>query len=715
MTVIQSLAPDLTSERVRQLFNPTSIVLVGATDKSSWSRAFYSNLVDSKFPGPVQLVNPRGGEVHGQKAYTSVGELPEPADLAIVMVPTGAVLGMMEEIADAGIRSAVILTSGFGEVGEEGAALEEQLRTIAREREITILGPNGNGFVNVAAGIMPYGLPLADEIPSGSIGIVLQSGALASSVLRQSLVRNAGLSVLVSMGNESMLSMTDVMEYLVEDDDTKVILLFIESVRNPAKFREVARRALQAGKPIVALKVGRSEGGAAVAKAHTGSLVGDDGVIDAVFRQTGVIRVDSLEDLMVTGELLSRTGPFRGRRFAFVTPSGGACEVIADRAEDEGIEIPAFSPETELRLREVLPDFANVHNPLDVTGYLLVDNRLLINALGAVEHDPEIDQIVVMTELPADNVNVDRSVHVERLTAQAEFFAGMSKPVIPLATAMIDVTEFGRGLMRDTGFPGAISGIHHGLTALGHAANWSEAYWEAQKPAEVDPADDAAPIELDVRPGEVFGERRSAALLAEHGIPVVPSADVSTADQAVEAAEAVGYPVVVKLGSDEIEHKSDIGGVKLGLKDADAVRAAFEAVVQAGRSAGAADVTALVQPMRPPGTELIVGLVRDPQWGLVLAVGLGGIWVEVLKDSTLHVLPVSRQQVKDGLLSLRAAKIFAGARGTERADLEAIADVVTRVAQLGVRLGDRLESLEIDPLSVRGDQVVALVALITWV
>ena len=162
MTVIQSLAPDLTSERVRQLFNPTSIVLVGATDKSSWSRAFYSNLVDSKFPGPVQLVNPRGGEVHGQKAYTSVGELPEPADLAIVMVPTGAVLGMMEEIADAGIRSAVILTSGFGEVGEEGAALEEQLRTIAREREITILGPNGNGFVNVAAGIMPYGLPLAD-------------------------------------------------------------------------------------------------------------------------------------------------------------------------------------------------------------------------------------------------------------------------------------------------------------------------------------------------------------------------------------------------------------------------------------------------------------------------------------------------------------------------------------------------------------------------
>jgi acyl-CoA synthetase (NDP forming) len=293
MTATTTFPPTLTVESVRQLFNPASIVLVGATDKSSWSRAFYANLVQSGFAGAVHLVNPRGGIVHDQQSYRSVADLPEPADLAIVMVPTGAVLDVMGEIADAGIRSAVVLTAGFGEVGEEGARLEEQLRALARERGITVLGPNGNGFVNVAAGITPYGLPLSDQIPQGSIGIVLQSGALASSVLRQARVRNAGLSLLVAMGNESMLSMTDVIDYLVDDEDTKVVLLFVESIRDPERFREVARRALAAGKPIVALKVGRSEGSAQVAKAHTGSLVGDDGVIDAVFRQSAVIRVDS--------------------------------------------------------------------------------------------------------------------------------------------------------------------------------------------------------------------------------------------------------------------------------------------------------------------------------------------------------------------------------------------------------------------------------------
>ena len=714
MKATTTFPPTLTGESVRQRFNPASIVLVGATDKSSWSRAFYANLVQSGFAGAVHLVNPRGGIVHDQQSYRSVADLPEPADLAIVMVPTGAVLDVMGEIADAGIRSAVVLTAGFGEVGEEGARLEEQLRALARERGITVLGPNGNGFVNVAAGITPYGLPLSDQIPQGSIGIVLQSGALASSVLRQARVRNAGLSLLVAMGNESMLSMTDVIDYLVDDEDTKVVLLFVESIRDPERFREVARRALAAGKPIVALKVGRSEGSAQVAKAHTGSLVGDDGVIDAVFRQSAVIRVDSLEDLIVTGELLARTGPLRGRRFAFVTPSGGACEVIADRAEDEGIDIPAFAPETEARLRAVMPDFASVHNPLDVTGYILVDGQLLMNALVAVEDDPSIDQIVVMTEPPAEPNGVDRSIHLERFRTQAELFARISKPVIPLATAMTDITDYSRGIMEDTGFPGSIGGIHHGLTALGRAADWSEAYWAAQDEQVFDEPQTLEPIELAVAPGEVFGERRSAALLAEHGIPVVPSVETTTADEAAAAADRVGYPVVVKLASDAIEHKSDIGGVRLGLQDADAVRDAFEAVVAAGRAAGATDVTALVQPMRPPGTELIVGVVRDPQWGPVLAVGLGGIWVEVLKDSTLHVLPVSHDRIKQGLLSLRAAKIFAGARGTEPADLDAVADVVTRIAQLAERLGDRLESLEVNPLSVRGSHVEALDALITW-
>lgn len=714
MTATETLPAGLSVERVRQLFNPRSIALIGATDKSVWSQSIYKNLAG--FPGRVYLVNPRGVVVHGQQSYTSVSELPEVVDLAFVMVPTGVVLEVVEKIADAGIRSAVVLTSGFGEVGEVGAELEARLVRLAQERGVTLLGPNGNGYVNVASGITPYGLLISGELKKGSIGVVLQSGALASAVIQLAQTRDAGLSLLVSMGNESMVSMTDVMRYLVEDEATKVIMLFVESIRHPEDFLEVSRLALAAGKPIVALKVGRSEGGARVAKAHTGSLVGDDSIIDAVFRQNAVIRVDSLEDLIVTAELLSHAAPLPGRRIGFVTPSGGACEVISDRAEDEGILIPDFAPETEARLAEVLPDFASVHNPIDVTGYILIDPLLAIKALGVVQDDPNIDEVVYVADLPHDEP-ADLDVAVARYTLQAEAIAASPKPVIVVSNTVTDITPIGRRVAAASGFPGVVGGIHHGMTALGRAAEWSERYravLAAGAAGDEVLAGSGALIAVDAHPGETFSESRAAALLAEHGVPMVPNALVDSADAAARAAERFGYPVVVKLAADEIEHKSDIGGVRLGLGSAEAVRQAYDDVVAAGRAAGAAAPAALVQPQRSGGVELIVGAVRDPKWGLVLAVGLGGVWVEVLKDSTPHLLPVSHDRIKAGLTSLRGAKLLDGARGAEPADLDAVASVVARIADVAQRLGDRLESLEVNPLLVRGSDIEALDALITW-
>src|SRR6201994_4009601 len=319
------------------------------------------------FKGPVYLVNPRGIPVHGEKSYAKVADLPGPVDLAFVMVPTSAVLSVLAEGADPGIPSAVLLTSGFAEVGEEGAELERQVVELARSRGLTILGPNGNGYINAAGGSTPYGLAIDKPLLSGPVGVVLQSGALASAVLSFATSRNIGVSLLVSMGNESMVSLTDVMRYLIDDDDTKVIALFIESLRRPDEFLALAREALLKGKPVVAIKVGRSQAGARVAKAHTGSLVGDDAVVDAVLRQNGVIRVDSLEDLIITAGLMAGSAPLPGNRFGFVTASGGASEIIADRAEDEGIEIPEFARETGERLRRVVPPFGATQNPVDVT------------------------------------------------------------------------------------------------------------------------------------------------------------------------------------------------------------------------------------------------------------------------------------------------------------------------------------------------------------
>ncbi|HEX4093248.1 MAG TPA: acetate--CoA ligase family protein [Trebonia sp.] len=698
-------------DQVVRLFNPRSVALIGATDKSRWSWSIYGNLMLHGFAGPVYLVNPRGVQVHGQASYPSVADLPERVDLAFVMVPTSAVLGVLTEVADAGIGSVVLLTSGFAEVGEEGAELERQVVSLARRRGLTILGPNGNGFINAAASITPYGLPIDDPLLRGPVGVVLQSGALASSVLTFAQSRNVGVSLLVSMGNESMVSMTDVIRYLIDDHATKVIALFIESVRRPAEFIALAREALAKGKPIVAIKVGRSQTGARVARAHTGSLVGDDAVVDAVFRQNGVIRVDCLEDLIITAGLLAATGPLPGNRFGFITASGGASEIIADRAEDEGIEIPEFAPSTVERLRQVVPEFAATQNPVDVTGYILIDRNLLRNAVTAVHDDPSLDVLVAVTDLPR-TLPADPTLIIDGFRQTGELVRRSVKPIVVMGNTLTDITPVGRDVARQTDFPGVLGGIHHGLTALGRAVRWSQVHRAALSAAAAPAA--LSPLTLPDEPGATWSEYRASAFAAAHGIPVVPSVLATDAISAAEAANALGYPVVVKLAADAIEHKSDIGGVKVGLRDPAEVMAAYADVVAAGREAAADVAGALVQPHRSGGIELLVGIVTDPVWGQVLAVGLGGVWVEILRDTAVLVLPVDRDQIVAALRSLRGAELFDGHRGTEKADLDAVTDAIAAAAALAGRLGDRLEALEINPLLVRGSQVEALDTLITW-
>ena len=695
---------------VSTLFNPRAVALVGATDKSRWSVSTFENLTRHGFRGGVHLVNPRGGIVHGHRAVARITDLPDDVDLAYVMVPTTAIMDVMRQLADKGVRAAVVLTSGFGETGEEGRLLEQEMLDFARAHGITVLGPNGNGFINAAADVTPYGLPIASPLLRGSVGMVLQSGALASAVLTLAQARRVGVSLMVSMGNESMVSMADVVRYLVDDPATSVIALFIESIRRPEEFLAVARGALAAGKPVVAIKVGRSQAGARVARAHTGSLVGDDAVVDAVFQQHGVIRVESLEDLITTAGLLAETGPLPGPRIGVVTASGGACELIADEAERLGIEIPEFAPETVARLTEVVPEFATPENPIDVTGYVLVDPLLTAKAVSIVRDDPGIDFVVMLNDLPRDEPP-DVAPAREHAARISELVRGPGRPVVLMGNTLTDITPFGRSVAEGAEYPVVLGGIHHGMRGLGHALRWSELYRSRAGRA---PAPVVEEIEGVAERGAAWSEHRAAALLAEHGVPVVPNELVTSADAAAAAADRVGYPVVVKLAAEGLAHKSDLGGVRLGLADANAVRRAFDDVVAAGRNAGESVAGALVQPQRERGVELIVGVVTDPVWGHVLAVGLGGVWVEVLQDSVLRVLPVDHDEVRQAISSLRGVRLLSGERGTEKADLDAVVEVVVSIARLAQRLGPELESLEINPLLVQGSQVEALDALITW-
>jgi acetate---CoA ligase (ADP-forming) len=352
-----------------------------------------------------------------------------------------------------------------------------------------------------------------------------------------------------------------------------------------------------------------------------------------------------------------------------------------------------------------------------VTGYILVNRDLLRNALAAVHDDPSLDTLVLVSDLPR-SAPPDPAPIVGLYRQTSELLRAASKPVIVMGNTLTDITAFGRDVARETGYPGVLGGIDHGLTALGHAVRWSELHRAARLGAPPSAGQAPEPARLDLsgsaEPGSSWSEHRAAAFLAAHGIPVVPGTLVAGPEQAAAAAEALGYPVVVKLAADGIEHKSDIGGVRTGLGHAAAVQAAYAEVVSAGRQAGADVHGALVQPQRAGGIELLVGIVTDPAWGQVLAVGFGGIWVEILRDTALSVLPASRAQILQSLRSLRGARLFDGPRGTEKADLDAVADVIASVAELAQRLGDRLEALEINPLLVRGSQVEALDALITW-
>ncbi|MDN3359654.1 acetate--CoA ligase family protein [Actinomadura sp. DC4] len=690
---------------IRALFDPASIAMVGATDKSGWSVNTFANLRRYGFGGPIHLVNPRTEVVHGERAYRSLSDLPAPVDLAYVMVPTPAVRDVLEEGARLGIPNYVVLTAGFGETGPEGRAREEELAAFCRANGLTVLGPNGNGFINAATSVTPYGLPIPPPLLSGSVGVVLQSGALASSVLAFSQVRGIGLSLLTSMGNEAVVSVTDVIDHLVDDPATKAIALFLESIRRPEEFARVARRALAAGKPIVALKIGRSGLASRTAQAHTGALVGDDAVIDAAFRRLGVIRVRSLEDLIITAGLLASSGPLPGPRLGVVTPSGGASEIIADRAEDEGLELPPFAGETLARLTEIMPEFGSAANPLDVTGYVVVDRTLLSRALRVVAEDPGIDVVLLLSDLPRIEPP-DPAPVLRQYENTTRVIAESPKPVVIVGNVLVDVGAFARTVQERTGYPHVVGGIEHGMAAIGAAVRWSRIRREAAEPPRAGPrsaADDTA--------SGVWAEHRAAAFLAANGVPVVPAELAADEEAAVAAAGSFGYPVVLKAAAEGLGHKSDIGGVRLGLTGPDEVRRAYREIRAA---AGPAALGALVQPQRDGGVELLVGVVRDPAWGLVLAVGLGGVWVEVLRDSALRLLPVGAAEARRALGELRGAKLLEGARGTEPADLDAVADVVARVCALAGSLGDDLESLEINPLLVCGSRIEALDALVTW-
>jgi acetate---CoA ligase (ADP-forming) len=692
---------------------PRAIALIGASDRSAYSRSAYATCQALGFTGQVFMVNRSGNAAHGRAAVRRCSDIGEPVDTAVVMLPADAVQDALSDAAAAGIRNAVVLSSGYIETGEQGALLQRDFLSHAQALQIRVMGPNCLGFINYVDGVAACAM--RPDVPPrpGPMAIISQSGAIGSGISRFAHQQGLGVSHLVCTGNEADLDLAYFGESLLDDDRVRSIVMFIETIRNKDRFIAMADRARRLERPVIIFKIGSSELTAKVAAAHTGALVGDDRVFDEVCRKFNIIRVASIEDAAITGALVAHTGPVKRGALGVVSISGGACEIVADSANKEGVELAQFAPETVGQLREIISAFGAVHNPLDITGAVVRDPSLFERALAVVSRDPGVGMVGCVQSLPANETH-QVGVNRELLVQVAKGLNSAPVPGVMVNQAITPVTEFGSRAIADSGLVHVTGGLDAFIGAVGRVFRWSKSLVTlAQTDAAVDkPSEERTQRDLP-RPTSEYDTLR---YLAAHGVPVVPAELVLNEEGARAAASRIEGPAAVKIASRDIAHKSDIGGVLLNLTGVDAVEAGFQTVIaNARRNCPDANIDGvLVVPMRSGGIELIVGFARDPVWGPVLAVGSGGVWVEVLKDTQLRLLPANHMEIVSALEHLRAAVLLRGYRGAAAADLGHLARVIGTIAEAALALGPTLQALEINPLYVRGDKVEALDALAVW-
>lgn len=691
---------------LERFFRPRSVVLVGASDKSPWSQLIHANFVTMGYDGDVLLVNRRGAPAHGRDAATSCRALGQVPDLAYIFVPTDAVGEAIDDVAAAGIRNALILSSGYAETGSDGHAAQHAIVERARAQGLSLLGPNSLGFINYAARTPVTPFPITAGWAVGHVAIISQSGATTQVIASYAQQQGIGLSYAIATGNEADVDTARIVDHLVDDAQTRVIAVFAETIKDPPAFRAAARKAAAAGKPLVVLKVGRTELASKLAQAHTGSVTGDDRVFDALCAQDNIIRVGSIEELVTTAGVLVHSGPITGG-MAIISISGGACELIADAAETHGLDLPAFSPETLAALDGVIASYGATFNPLDVTGAAVRDPGMFETILTILARDPAIGLTACVYDLPRDGGN---AVNHAALTRIGVGLAKAEPAGFLINQAVQPIGAVAQEVMAKTGIPAVTGGLDLAVRAFAAVQRWSRRRGAPAAPAIASRA--VPPIAAGSRPRS---EREGLDYLEGQGVRTPPRACVPGAGGAIEAWRAMGGPIVLKIASSAILHKSDIGGVRLDLDDEAAITAAFDGIMAAARlhHPDAPVEGCLVMPMRRGGIELFVGVARST-WGPVIAVGLGGVWIEALADTSLRLLPISPDDARAMLDELRGRRILQGYRGTAPADIGAIADAIVRIGDAALALGPDLVSLEVNPLLARGPDVEALDALLLW-
>ncbi|HEX8968136.1 MAG TPA: GNAT family N-acetyltransferase [Chloroflexota bacterium] len=666
---------------LRRVLYPRSVAVIGASRKlDSVGAAVVRNLVACGFPGPVYPVNPRAETIQSLRCYPTVEAIPDAVDLAVIALPAESVIAAAEQCGRKGVTAMVVLSAGFNEVGPEGAARQRDLLRICRQAGIRLIGPNCIGVINTdpAAPLNATFGPLMP--PAGHLGLATQSGAVGLAAIDFTAARGLGFSSMVSMGNKADISGNDLLGYWQSDPRTSVILLYLESFGNPRKFARLAR-AIGRSKPIIALKSGRSSVGARATASHTGALLAaSDVTVDALFRQAGVVRTDTLDEMLDVAELLVQQPLPAGRKVAIVTNAGGPAVMCADTCEAYGLEVPMLTEATQTELRTLLPAEASVQNPVDMLAAASAEQYRQI--VGMVARDPNVEAVICifLPPLATQPDDVARS-----LATALDELAVLNKPILSVFMSADHLPELTTGKGR------RLPGYHTpepAAIALAHAVRYAE--WRA-RPVETPPAlsgiqrDEAGLLLADSlrRGGGWLAPEEVRRLLALYGIPTVDQRMVSTSAEAGQAAAELGGEVVLKVVAPGVLHKSDVGGVRLHLRGQQAVgRAAEHMLISVREMVGQEPTGFLVQRMAPAGVEMLVGVVNDASFGPTIAVGAGGTMVELLKDVSVRLSPLTRADASAMLRELRSFPLLDGYRGAPRCDVHALQDVLLRIGAL---------------------------------
>jgi acyl-CoA synthetase (NDP forming) len=690
---------------MRSLLRPKSVAVIGASEKLGFGRDASENLMKGDLGEQLYLVNPRREEVLGRKCYKSIAEIGKPVELIVICTPMSTVNQLLREAAACGTKAAVVYASGYSEAGEEGKAAQRELAEVAKIYDLAVCGPNCGGFINNRDGVFAFGLLMPERRKCGNIGLVSQSGQVCSLLAS---VPYLDFSYAVSSGNNAVAGVEDYLEFLVEDDSTKVIAVYLEGVKQPERFVEILAKAAKMRKPIVALKVGASEKARQTTTAHTGSLAGSDGTFHALFKKYGVIRVDDMEDLVNTCLVFSiLEKPLKNKNLAIMNVSGGEAAISADVSELQGASLANLSEETLKNIKEMLPGYATPNNPLDMTATLVFELEKYKSAVRIMLEDENVGA-VVMGHNPAEKIpERDREVDFGFARALAELNREMEKPIVILPGMSRKRDPELRAFYSEHHIP-ILDSPKYGLSALRRYGEFCAYSPEERTLTAAVPAEGSEPKKC------VLSEHESKALLKEYGIMVPEEIVISDIEEVPKAAAKLGYPLVMKIDSPDIPHKTDMGGVKLGIAGEEDALAAFREILENARvyKPQARVRGILMQQMLPKGTEMILGINRDPQFGPMVLVGLGGIYTEVFRDAALYPAPLNKKEAMEMIQSLKAYKILKGYRGSHPLDVEALADMVVKVGDLAVEHCEEIKELDMNPVFLYEKDAYAADALI---